>query len=108
MPAIQKYDPMTVELATSQREASTAATRSVRLHANDADQLYLGVWQAEPGFHREYVGPESVYILQGRATITGGSGQKVEIKAGDFVVVEAGEKMDWEVHETIRKIFVNR
>ncbi|MBV6761050.1 cupin domain-containing protein [Rhodococcus opacus] len=106
MPAIRKYDPTAVELEAVVREASPAPTRSIRLYANEANTQYLGVWEAEPGLHRDYSGPESVYILQGRATITGSSGQTVEIGPGDFVVVDAGEKMDWEIHETIRKIFV--
>ena len=59
--------------------------------------------EAEPGMYRDYLGPESVCILQGRATITGSSGQTVKIKTGDSVVVDVGEKMDWEIHESIRK-----
>jgi uncharacterized cupin superfamily protein len=106
MPAINKYDLMTVNLTDIERDASSAPNRAVRLYENESGISYLGVWEAEPGTHSEYLGPETVYILQGRATITGGSGQAVEVTAGDFVVIDAGEKMDWEVHETIRKIFV--
>lgn len=107
VPPITKYDPLTVDLAAIDRDASSAPTSVVRLYVNEAATPYfVGVWEAEPGLHREYVGPETVYILQGRATITGGSGQAVDVSAGDFVVIDAGETMDWQVHETVRKIAI--
>ena len=101
---IKRYDPLAVELTEADRPASTAPVRSAVLYA-DGGQKH-GVWEAEPGVHREYQGQETVVILQGRATVEGGSGQTVEVGAGDVVICQPGEKMTWTVHEKIRKVFV--
>ncbi|MCV7319204.1 DUF861 domain-containing protein [Mycolicibacterium confluentis] len=101
---IDRYDPLTVELTEADRPASTAPVRSAVLYAEGGQKH--GVWEAEPGVHSEYQGQETVVILQGRATVVGGSGKTVEIGPGDVLVCQPGEKMTWTVHEKIRKVFV--
>ncbi|BCI55622.1 hypothetical protein NIIDNTM18_49000 [Mycolicibacterium litorale] len=101
---INRYDPLTVDLTEADRPASTAPVRSVSLYA-DGGQKH-GVWEAEPGVHREYQGQETVVILTGRATVEGSSGITVDVGPGDLVIVDPGEKTTWTVHEKIRKVFI--
>ena len=101
---IKRYDPLTVELAETDRPESTAPVRSAVLYAEGGQKH--GVWEAEPGVHSDYQGQETVVILQGRATVAGESGQTVEVGQGDVFICQPGEKMTWTVHEKIRKVFV--
>ncbi len=100
---IKRYDPLTVELAESERPGNPPA-RSAVLYTADGQKH--GVWEAEPGVHSGYQGQETVVILQGRATVTGESGQTVEVGQGDVFICQPGEKMTWTVHEKVRKVFV--
>lgn len=101
---IERFDPLAVDLTEAERPASSAPVRSTVLY-QDGGQKH-GVWEAEPGVHREYRGQETVVILQGSATVEGASGVKVEVGAGDVLVCQPGEEMTWTVHEKIRKVFV--
>lgn len=101
---IKRYDPLTVDLAETDRPGSTAPVRSAVLYTADGQKH--GVWEAEPGVHSDYQGQETVVILQGCATVVGESGQTVEVGQGDVFICQPGEKMTWTVHEKIRKVFV--
>ncbi|OBC10928.1 hypothetical protein A5784_36110 [Mycobacterium sp. 852013-50091_SCH5140682] len=64
------------------------------------------MWQAEPGTHGNLPGQETVYVLSGKATVSGENGDSIDVSAGDLVFVDAGEVATWTVHETLRKVFV--
>ena len=49
---------------------------------------------------------EFVQILSGRMTVTEDGGEPVEIAAGDAAVFPKGWKGTWDIHETIRKVYV--
>jgi uncharacterized cupin superfamily protein len=50
---------------------------------------------------------EVCHILSGRATLTdSNSGDATEITAGDFVILPRGWSGRWDVHETVRKVYV--
>ncbi len=106
MSTIRKFDPMTIELEEKPRPESDATVRSERLYGNDAETQFHGVWEAEPGTHTNLPGQETVVILAGKATVTGESGDSIDVAAGDLVFIDAGEVATWKVHETIRKVFV--
>ncbi len=106
MATIRKVNPKTIELPSKPREDSDAEVWAERLYANDQDTQFHGVWQAAPGTHSNLPGQETVVILSGRATVTGESGNSVEVGEGDLVFIDAGEVATWNVHETIRKVFV--
>ncbi len=46
---------------------------------------------------------ESAYVLEGEFHVTPQGGDKVVIKAGDFVVFPKGLKSQWEVVKTLKK-----
>jgi len=62
------------------------------------------VWTKEISrFDWHYDRTEECYILEGRVFVETPDGEKVEIKAGDFVSFPEGLSCNWEVVEPIRK-----
>lgn len=88
--------------------ATTEGMSEASLEVWSADSLDVGVWEATPGsftaFRDNY--HEVCQILSGSVTITSEGGDPVRVGAGDTVVMPAGWKGLWEVHETIRKTYV--
>lgn len=73
-----------------------------------ADSLNVGIWECSPGlFTAVREGYHEVcQILTGRVTITAEGQQPVEAAAGDTVVMPAGWKGTWLVHDTVRKTYI--
>ena len=73
-----------------------------------ADDVKVGVWEAEPGGWPIVNRPETetCYIVSGRATITDeATGEKKDISAGHVIVFPKGWSGRWDVTETIRKVY---
>ena len=90
--------------ATALTEGMAEAT----LELWSADSLEVGVWEATPGtFTAVRDGYHEVcQILAGSVTITPEGGSAVRVGTGDTVVMPAGWKGLWEIHETVRKTYV--
>jgi uncharacterized cupin superfamily protein len=59
----------------------------------DMAQGYSGIFEAEPGAVRSpLAAAETFYVVEGEARLEDPSGQSVDLKPGDIVVVPAG---DW-------------
>ena len=72
----------------------------------DGDQE-VGVWECTPGpSHWTLETNEAVHILSGRMTVTPDGGQPQDIGPGDTAVFPRGWQGDWQIHETIRKLYV--
>lgn len=66
-----------------------------------------GVWQCSPGpSHWTVANNEFVYVLYGRMTVTADGGEPAEIGPGDTAVFPQGWSGTWEIHETIRQLYV--
>jgi len=66
-----------------------------------------GVWECTPGPSRWSLGDnEVVYILSGRMTVTPDGGEPTEVGPGDTAVFPRGWAGTWQIHETIRKLYV--
>jgi hypothetical protein len=51
-------------------------------------------------------GDEAFVVLTGSATLTfPATGESFKIGPGDIVKLEAGEVINWEVHQTLRKVY---
>lgn len=93
---------------TPKATATTAGLQEATLELWSRDSLDVGVWEATPGtftavrdeFH------EVCQILSGSATITTAGGNPSMVGAGDTIIMPAGWKGTWEIHETIRKTYV--
>ncbi len=62
----------------------------------------------QPGYsvHWTLETHEFVQIPAGRMTVTRDGGQPTEIGAGDVAVFPRGWAGPWQIHETIRKVYV--
>jgi uncharacterized cupin superfamily protein len=67
----------------------------------------VGVWECTPGRFpgaQEGIG-EMMHLLSGRATITDADGTVHELGPGTMFVLPDGWRGEWEVHETVRKVY---
>jgi uncharacterized cupin superfamily protein len=68
-----------------------------------------GLWEAQPSRMRGgYASQEVDLVLRGRATVTPAGGEPYEVAAGDVLVVPAGTRCEWHIHEAVRKLFTGR
>lgn len=72
--------------------------------------LECGVWECTPGtFSARRDGyDELCLILSGTVKVTQASGESAMLGPGDLLVTPAGWVGEWEVVETVRKVFVIR
>ena len=64
------------------------------------------IWECEPSkFDWEYKEEEHCYIIKGSVTVIGLK-NKVNIKAGDYVIFPKGLHCTWIVHESIKKYYI--
>lgn len=91
--------------ATALTHGQTEADLSVW---SDAAGNEVGYWECTPGrFSARRDGfTEICQILSGWATLHPAGDEPVEIGPGSTLVTPSGWIGDWDVHETIRKLFV--
>jgi uncharacterized protein len=66
-----------------------------------------GVWECTAGPSRWSLETnEFVHILSGRMTVTPDGGEPADIGPGDTAVFPRGWTGTWQIHETIRKVYV--
>ena len=81
-------------------------TSGTTLWSGDGAQE-TGVWECTPGPSRWSLDDnEFVHILSGRMTVTPDGGEPTEIGPGDTAVFPRGWTGTWQIHETIRKLYV--
>ena len=66
----------------------------------------VGVWEHTEGTSTDVETDEVFVVLQGRATIAVEGGRTLEVGSGDVVVLDAGARTTWTVHEAVRKVYV--
>ena len=76
------------------------------LWQSDDKRLGNGVWTCEPGsFTWDYTWDETIYFIEGEATITDQDGNSVTYRGGDMFYVPAGTRSTWKVTKSVRKVF---
>jgi uncharacterized protein len=66
-----------------------------------------GVWVCSPGpSYWELDTNEFVHIIGGSMSVTADGGEAVTLKSGDTMMFPRGWKGTWEIHETLRKLYV--
>ena len=81
-------------------------TSGTTLWSGEGDQE-AGVWECTPGPSRWSLETnEFVHILSGRMTVTPDGGEPTDIGPGDTAVFPLGWAGTWQIHETIRKLYV--
>ena len=66
----------------------------------------VGLWGMEPGTDHDTEVDEVFVVLAGRGTVTFEDGEVVELRPGTAVRLRAGERTEWIVTETLRKMYV--
>jgi uncharacterized protein len=78
-----------------------------RAWTSPSEQIRSGVWECTPGsFPGNHAETEVCYLLSGRVTLTAEGKEPVDAGPGAMIVFPAGWQGTWEIHETIRKVFV--
>lgn len=98
-------------LDSSQLVGDPPQVRALALH--DSDSLLVGVWQHGVGESTDVEADEVFVVLSGRATIEFDDAESIDAEPidcgpGDVVMLPAGARTRWTVHETLRKIYVIR
>ncbi|MEV7808987.1 cupin domain-containing protein [Microbispora sp. NPDC088329] len=70
--------------------------------------LAVGVWQHGPGVSTDTEADEVFVVLGGSATIEVEDGPVLDVGPGDVVLMPAGARTVWTVHETLRKVYAVR
>jgi uncharacterized cupin superfamily protein len=99
---VGEFRPKPTAITAGQMEASTVLWKS------PDGSVTIGVWECTPGtFSATRVGySEVAHIIGGRCTLTTDAGQTSEHGPGDLVVTNEGWVGRWDVHETVRKLFI--
>ncbi len=102
-------DPLSLALSPSEALEITAGDpQASELILYRAEFVECGVWEVTRGtFVGENIGfGEHMHVLKGRATIMNADGTTLELHPGISFVALPGWRGRWQVHETLRKIYV--
>jgi uncharacterized protein len=66
----------------------------------------VGIWQITPGTVRDVEKDEVFVVLEGDGTIRFADGEVVGLGPGSLVRLHAGEVTEWEIRQTLRKVYV--
>ena len=67
----------------------------------------VGVWECTPGpSYWKLETHEFVHIVAGRMTVTPDGGEPIDVSAGGTAVFPRGWTGSWQIHETLRKVYV--
>ncbi len=80
------------------------------LHSESKDGMAnTVVWECTPGaFNWSYGCDETIYIIEGAATLTEAGGIPHRIGPGSIVYCPAGSEVRWDVFDTVRKVATER
>jgi uncharacterized cupin superfamily protein len=72
-----------------------------------AGENNCGIWECTPGrFMRQLAAAEVMHIVAGRGRFTPTIGEPIEFRAGDTLFFPAHTTGEWQIEETLRKVFV--
>jgi uncharacterized cupin superfamily protein len=101
---LEDWGPL-AEATPTEEGAAPMHTSGITLWS-DGDQE-VGVWECTPGpSYWVLETHEMVHILAGRMTVTPDGGVPLEIGPGDCAVFPRDWRGTWQIHETIRKLYV--
>lgn len=84
--------------------------RSAGIWQSPDGSCRTGIWECEPGrFAATRVGYDEIcHILSGSATVTSAGAEPIELVPGSVLITPEGWEGEWEVHETLSKLFIIR
>ncbi len=75
------------------------------LALTEVDDWEVGVWELTPGIVTDVEVEEIFVVLRGRAILRREDGLETELLPGSVGRLDDGEETEWEVLETLRKIY---
>lgn len=72
----------------------------------EVDDWEVGVWELTPGIVTDVEVEEVFIVLRGRAILRREDGSETQLVPGSVGRLEDGEETEWEVLETLRKIYI--
>lgn len=72
----------------------------------EIDEWEVGVWEITPGIVTDVEVEEVFIVLSGRAILRREDGSETELVPGTVGRLDDGEETEWEVLETLRKIYI--
>jgi len=66
----------------------------------------IGLWELTAGTVRDVEVDEVFVVLTGEATLRFDDGTTLELRPGVIVRLRAGERTEWEVRSTLRKVYI--
>jgi uncharacterized cupin superfamily protein len=66
----------------------------------------IGLWELTAGTVRDVEVDEVFVVLSGDATVRFDDGTSLELRPGVIVRLRAGERTEWEVRATLRKVYI--
>jgi uncharacterized cupin superfamily protein len=82
-------------------------TYGLDLWVSEDESISTGIWECGPGQSRwDMEEGEFIHVLSGRMTCRHDDGTEVELSAGSTAVFPAGWSGIWDIHETLRKVYV--
>ena len=103
---LEDWGPLEPPLATPL--GGEMPTHGLDLYATEDGTISSGTWQVGPGNSRWDMPDEGefIHVLSGRMTCTEDDGTVTEVGPGSTVVFPKGWAGTWDVHETLRKVYV--
>ncbi len=99
-------DALSLTLPLEAEDSPLAGTPSSGLVELDAfEGVDYGVWELTPGTVTDTESDELFVVLAGDATVRFEDGTSIELGPGSVVRLRAGERTEWEVRETLRKVY---
>lgn len=73
----------------------------------EKDGAETGIWESTAGPSRWHLDTnEFVHVLAGKMTVAEDGGLPIEVGPGDTLLFPKGWSGTWDIHETIRKLYV--
>jgi uncharacterized cupin superfamily protein len=87
--------------------APACALRGVKRTIPGIEATDTGIWECSPGkFRRQIAAGEVMHILSGECTFTPDDGEEISIQAGDTLYFSPNTNGTWDIHSTVRKVYV--
>jgi uncharacterized cupin superfamily protein len=69
-------------------------------------EVEVGIWELTSGVARDTEVDEVFVVLSGSGSVRFADGGSVELQAGCVVRLDAGERTEWTIRQTLRKVYV--
>jgi uncharacterized cupin superfamily protein len=103
---LEDWGPL--ELPLADPLDAVIATRGVQSWASEDEKTSTGIWECEPGRSRWDMEGEGefIHVISGSMVCTPDGGEAVTLRAGDSMTFAPGWKGEWNITETLRKVYV--